>query len=443
MAEVKPFQGVRYNTEQAGGDLTDLVCPPYDVISPDAQQAYLTKNPHNVVRLELGEILPTDDSFNNRYTRAATALDEWLGEGVLFKEQSPAYYLHEQEFESNGQPYTRRALLAAVQLHAWEDDVILPHERTLHQPKADRLALLQATKANLSPVFCVYDDADGHIASIYNPGEDTQQLYEFKDSSGCTNRLFLIDQPDKVGALEYAFGGKKLYMADGHHRYETALAYRDERRATGEAEGGSADYLLMALSALQDPGLVVLPYHREVQGLSDEALHNLSQTLPQYFGMEEASVKGEDKPGEFMAELVQKLDSDGGEENHVFGMYGAQPGIVTILKLKSEDSVSELMPPHSEAWQKLDVSIFQTVILEGCLGMTEESVAREQQLTYTRDVEAGVARIERGETQRLFIMPPTLVTEMVAVAENHDQMPPKSTYFYPKFQTGMVMRLVD
>jgi uncharacterized protein (DUF1015 family) len=443
MAEVKSFSGVRYNPQKAASTMADLVCPPYDVISPEAQQAFLAKTPYNIIRLELGEKFENDDDSNNRYTRSASTLKEWLESGILFKEQRPAYYLYEQEFESYGQSYKRRALLAAVRLHDWAENVILPHEHTLNHPKADRLALLQATNTNLSPIFCIYPDSDGNIANQITPRPETQLLCEFKDAADETTRLWLIDEPTQVEAIEEAFATKQLYIADGHHRYETALAYRNEQRATGGAEGGPADYVMMALTAIEDPGLVVLPYHRLVKGLSEEALETLNETLPHYFGMEEAIIQGEEKPGEYMVELIHNMDSEGSIDNHVFGVYGMQPNIMSILKLKSHESVSELMPPHSEAWQNLDVSIFQTVVLEGCLGMTEESVANEEKLSYTRDIEQAVTQVDAGEVQLLFVMPPTMVENMVAVADAHDQMPPKSTYFYPKFQTGLVMRPLD
>lgn len=443
MAEVKPFAGVRYDQSKAGGDMANLLCPPYDVISPQEQQSYLAKSPYNVIRLELGEVQSTDDSIDNRYTRASSQLEDWLQAGVLIKEQRPAYYLYEQEFGLQGQTYQRRSLLASVRLHEWDEGVVLPHEHTLAKPKADRLSLLQATHTNLSPIFCVYTDNDGQVANASAPQATTQLLYEFKDpTTGDLNRLWLLDEPEVVARLEQAFADKKLYMADGHHRYETALTYQAERRAAGDPEGGSADYVLMALAALEDPGLVVLPYHRQVQGLNERELLSLNQNLPSYFDMEEVNIANQAKPGTYMAEFIQELD---GNEitTHVFGMYGNEPDKMTVLKLKTEESISDMMPPHSEAWQHLDVSIFQTVVLEGCLGMSEESISNEEKLSYTRSIEEGVAKVRQGELQLLFILPPTRVAEMLAVADAHDQMPPKSTYFYPKFLTGIVMRLLD
>ena len=445
MAEVKAFRGLRYNKDKSGGTFADLVCPPYDVISSEAQQGYLAKSPYNVIRLELGQTLDSDDTSNNRYTRAAALLIEWQQQGVLLQEVQPGYYLYEQEFEIQGQSYKRRALLSAVRLHEWDEGVILPHEHTLAKPKADRLALLEATQTNLSPIFCVYKDTDGKVETITSPQNDTKLLYEFSDN-GETQRLWLIDEPEKVSAIEQEFADKKLYIADGHHRYETALAYRQERRKQGDAEGGPADYILMALTALEDEGLVVLPYHRQVFGLSEDMLQALEGNLSQYFGVEEVSVQDEAHKGTFMSDVIQNLnnsDKTERERNHVYGMYGAESEHLTILKLKNEESVTELMPPHSEAWQKLDVSIFQTVVLEGCLGMTEDSIADEENLSYTREVEAAVAKVERGEVQRLFLLPSTRVEDMLAVADAHDQMPPKSTYFYPKFLTGIVMRRLD
>lgn len=442
MAEVKAFQGVRYNPEKAGSAMFDLVCPPYDVISPEAQKNYMQRSQYNAIHLELGEIRPTDDTTNNRYTRAAADLDAWLRAGVLFQEEQPAYYLYEQEFNWQNQTYRRRSLMAAVKLHRWDENVVLPHEHTLAKPKADRLALLEATRTNFSPIFSLYSDADGKIATAITPQANSELLYEFKDEAGDINRLWKISDPNIVQTIEQAFADKQLYIADGHHRYETALAYRDAQRQAGQPEGGPADYLMMTLTALEDEGLLVLPYHRLIHSLSAEELEQLEQNLPHYFGTEETSVQGEAAAGSYMSELVQKLNDENadGQRNHVYGMYGAEPDSLTTLKLKSEESATELMPPHSEAWQRLDVSIFQTVVLEGCLGMSRESITQEEKLSYTRDADDAVAKVQRGEIQRLFLLPATRVSDLIAVADAHDQMPPKSTYFYPKFLTGIVMR---
>lgn len=454
MAEIKPFRGLRYNLARVGAaNIREVVCPPYDVIGWEAQHRYLERNRYNIVRLELGETFPEDNLSNNRYTRAAAVLQNWENEGLLIREQRPGFYLYEQEFKIYGMQYRRRALVTAVRLEDYSRGIIIPHERTLAQALADRLALLEAINTNLSPIFCLYDDPGNQIAYFCNAALQMPPIYQFADEWHGLHRLYFIQDPATVRALEKAFTTKKLYIADGHHRYQTALDYQTERHRKGDLVGGSADYIMAGLTAFEDTGLLITPLHRTVSNLSAEKVAELETSLPNFFGMEEVSLVGEDYPARFAAEIVRRANeeptlSEVGEVglNHVLGMYRRDSdgnNSFTLLKLKSEESVSEFMPPYSQAWQRLEVSILHSLILEACLGMTDESMRLQQALDYTRDEREALARVDRGTAQIAFIMPPTRLNDMRTVADAHEQMPPKSTYFYPKFMTGLVMRPLD
>src|SRR5579863_1342240 len=260
MADVRPLHGLRYT---ATADLAALVTPPYDVIGPDAQAAYYDRHPANVIRLELGRDLPDDNDLDNRYTRAALTFAEWRLRGILGQD-TLAFYLYEQRFTVNDVSLVRTSLLARVRLEPWEAGVILPHERTLSKPKDDRLQLLRACAANLSPIMALYDDPKGDVARRLTRVRKAKPVCVFTDDAGEEHRLWLIGDTTVIERLAAEFARRVLYIADGHHRYETALAYRDEVRELRRelADDDAANFVLMALTAVEDPGLYVLPTHR-------------------------------------------------------------------------------------------------------------------------------------------------------------------------------------
>jgi uncharacterized protein (DUF1015 family) len=431
------------------GNIRELVCPPYDVIGREAQHRYLERNRYNIVRLELGETFPEDNTANNRYTRAAAVLRNWEAEELLIRDPYPGFYLYEQEFTLYGVRQKRRALVTALHLEDYSRDIVIPHEKTLPHALADRLALLEAINTNLSPIFCLYDDPEGQIAYFCNTALDTPPLYQFADEWNDLHRLYLIHDPDSIHLLQKAFTHKKLYIADGHHRYQTALLYRDERRKAGDIAGGPVNYIMAGLTAFQDAGLSISPLHRIVSGLGREQMQALQTNLSHYFGIEEVSLAGEEEPALFATELIRRAnetsepDENGQERlSHIIGMYRLSSegeGRFVLLKLKSLESASELMPPYSQAWQRLEVTILHTLILENCLNL-DQGDRLEALVSYTRDEREALARVNSGAAQVAFLLPPTRLDAMRAVADAREQMPPKSTYFYPKFMTGLVMR---
>ena len=272
MADVQTLRGIRYSSDTVG-DLAQVVSPPYDVISEEDQASYYARSPYNIIRLELGKEEPGDTSLNNRYTRAATIFGEWRINNILRQEATPCYYLYQQIFNHEGQTYTRTSMLARVRLEPWSAKVVLPHETTHSKAKDDRLRLLRACAANFSPIMSMYEDPQGRIRRLLAAHASNADI-QFTDEVNEQHRLHLFTDPTQIALIQNFFAERQLYIADGHHRYETALNYREEIREQRRYihENDAVNFVLMALIDVDDPGLLVLPTHRLLIGLSPEAL---------------------------------------------------------------------------------------------------------------------------------------------------------------------------
>ena len=431
MAEVRPLYGIRYARE-AVGNLSQVVTPPFDVISEKAQTRYYARNPFNVIRLELPRDEVGDNALNNRYTRAAATFAEWRLNDVLRQDSLPCYYLYQQRFTVNGQNYTRTSLLARVRLEPWSAKVILPHEHTLAKPKADRLRLMEACAANFSPLMALYEDPQGRIRRLLSSYAAHPEV-QFADEVNEQHRLQPITDTRQIGLMRDFFAERQLYIADGHHRYETALNYREEVRALRGhilAEDG-VNFVLMALIDLDDPGLVVLPTHRLLFNLSEAMLDTLTdQQLERYFTVEELA------PNETADELLAQLAS-AGEEQPAFILSTA--GRHVLLRLNEQGRARMKESGHSEAWNGLDVAVVHMLLLEGILGMSAEDVAAGRYIRYTPDVEQALRAVQTGEAQAALLLNATRVRQICDVSQAEESMPQKSTYFYPKLITGLVL----
>jgi uncharacterized protein (DUF1015 family) len=431
VADVRPFRALRYDPAIAG-DPSRLIAPPYDVIGPEEQRRLYAASPYNIVRLECGEDRPGDAPGHDRYARAAAELRRWREEGVLVLDERPRLYLYEQEFIHEG-PRRRRALLAIVRLEPWERGVILPHERTLPKPKEDRLRLLRSVRANVSPVFGLYRDrgALGELIASEGP-----PLLEATTPDGQRHRLLSVS-PERERAIAAAFGPRSIYIADGHHRYETALAYRDERRALAEHWTGEEpeNFVLMALVAADDPGLVVLPTHRLVH--PPVVPHDLVPRLSRFFDIEDVTPKSWD--GTALLRLLARLAA-AGRETVAFGALGLEEQRYHLLLLTSFEAVEPLLPPDKPSvWRRLDAAVLQHVVLKACLGIDESAVAAGHVVTYTEDAEQARLAVEHGRARLAFLLNPPPVEQILAVADTGERMPQKSTYFYPKLATGLAL----
>src|SRR5215472_4116073 len=296
MADIQPLRGIRYNSE-AVGNMAEVVTPPYDVISEEAQARYYGRSPYNIIRLELGLDEPGDTRLNNSYTRAASTYAQWRAQSILRQDAVPCYYFYQQIFTHNGKTYARTSLLASVRLEPWSARVVLPHEHTMAKPKDDRLKLLRACVTNLSPIMSLYDDPQGRIRNLLSSYAANAEV-QITDEVNEDHRLHPITDAKQIGLIQDFFSERQLYIADGHHRYETALNYSEEVHAMHHQldPDDAANFVLMALIDIDDPGLLVLATHRLLSGLSQEKLNMLTnQQLAQDSTIYQSEVKGEDQ----------------------------------------------------------------------------------------------------------------------------------------------------
>lgn len=483
MAVIIPIRGLRYNMRKVDS-MADVVTPPYDVIDAAAQDRYYRRHPCNIIRLEYGKTDPGDSETNNRYTRAADNYKEWLQENVLTRESEPAIYLYEQEFTAGGENKIRSGIICGVRLEPYDKGIVLPHEETIPKHKADRLELMRACGANFSPVFSLYADQDnGVVAALKESLQGAPPDISFTDDAGESHRMWVVSDPDAIGKAQRIMEDKRIFIADGHHRYETALNYKKERETGGgdredaavgaasscaAAPGGTLysttevepayNYVMMTLVNLYDPGLVVLPTHRLIKNIESLDIDCLLDQIKENFNVEKFELEP-DKGN--LQKLLDMLARKGlGEDparvsaagadlkkpvqnqkthRHAFGLYAGDNKFY-LLTLRDDVDLSQMMPKEkSPAWQRLDVSILHTLIIEKHLGICGELRARADHITYTREEEGALDAVDRGEYQLAFFLNPTLVEEVTEVAGQGEKMPQKSTFFYPKLITGLVI----
>lgn len=432
MADVQPLQGIRYNSEVVG-DLSQIICPPYDVISEQAQATYYARNPYNIIRLELGMDDKDDTSLNNRYTRAAATFATWRLNSILQQETTPCYYLYQQQFAHDSKMYTRTSLLARVRLEPWATHIVLPHEHTLAKPKDDRLKLFRACVTNLSPIMSLYEDPQGRLRKLLSPYAETAEV-QITDEMNELHCLHRIVDEKQIALIQNFFIERQLYIADGHHRYETALNYREEVLAMHRKldPKDAANFVLMALIDIDDPGMLVLPTHRLLFGMHQEAFQKLtSQHLAQYFTVYE--LEGAEAPNDALLEKLALL----GESQPSFALSTAQQ--TWLLSLNDTGKARMRESGHSSAWNDLDAAIAHTLILEEILGLSAEDMTAGTHIRYTRDAQKALEAVQTNEAQVALILNATRVRQICDVAMADDRMPQKSTYFYPKLVTGLVM----
>ena len=421
MAEIRPFKGLRY-TKKAG-DITELVCPPYDIISPAQREEYIKENPYNVIRLEL-------PAGENPYEEAKKILEEWMAEEILKTDMDEGLYIYELGFRENvetGRENSLKGLICRVRLEEFENNVVLPHEETLSKAKEDRFNLMKATGCNFSQIYSLYPD-ESHVTRERMDNLTSSQTPRYDFSDGLVNhKLWVINDPVTIAAVCGDFKERKLYIADGHHRYETALNYRNYCRENNIYSPGS-DYIMMFLADMTDPGLVVFPTHRLVRGLEGFDGDKILEACAEYFDV---------KPLDTAEEIDPAMENADG---HVFGYCDGSRA--ALLTLKDPSVMAGFLPDMSEDYRMLDVSVLHNLILEKLLGIDKENMANQKNLTYTRSFDEAVESVKSGESNCAFFLCPTKVSEIAAVAANGEKMPQKSTYFYPKMITGLVMRVI-
>jgi len=442
MAELVPFRGIRYAASR-GRALGQLLAPPYDLISQEQRDDLLRRSPHNVVHLTLGEDRTGDSAQENRYTRAAGFFQAWQAEGVLRRDETPSLYPLEQTFWSpDGRQLTRRGFMAAVRLHEFSEGVIVPHEKTMVAAKADRLAILKTVAANLSPLFGLYRDEAGATARALDLACAAEPVAEADSDDGVHHRLWRAEDPAVVGALQALVRDQRIFIADGHHRYETALVYRRwlEERSPGLPADGGHHYILMFLCPMSDPGLVIYPTHRLVFGLRELTLAGLLPRLERFFKVqlvEESLMKPVGR-----AWAISRLSEHAGKSTS-FLMVAAEDQRARILTLRDDADLAGVPLPANKTLRDLDVTVLHAIVLEHLLGVSAQAQERGEHLTYVRDAGQAVNRVLSGEHQVGFLLNPTPMWQVEAVGDAGETMPQKSTLFAPRLQSGLVLRALD
>jgi uncharacterized protein (DUF1015 family) len=444
MAEIVPFRALRYDPRRVP-DLTQVVAPPYDVISPEAQERYYARHPYNVVRL----ILAKDESAvpgGSRYTRAAETFTAWRREGILRRDPVPAVYCYEQEFcIGQASRLQRRGILALVRLHDYAERIIFPHERTFARYKDDRLQLMRACPANLEAILGFCPGPNPAVAEILDRQRGTTPTIQIVDEDDVGHRMWLVHEPAAVETLQAALRDRPVVIADGHHRYETALNFRNERQAhaavtrdTGHPRFDS--FVLMNLVQADDPGLVILPTHRIIRRRPACVGEALTAALSHHFRIQSFPLDADNPLPSLrvaLAALAQR--SVAGIACAVYAG-GAQ---VLVLELTDPATPQALLAEgHAPAFARLDVAVLHRLLVEGILGVPSTSQA-DDSIQYTRDESQAVAAVMAGEaTLALFLNPPR-VEQVQAIAMAGDRMPQKSTFFYPKVLSGLVFNPWD
>jgi uncharacterized protein (DUF1015 family) len=415
MADIQPLPALHYNLGSVGS-LSAVVAPPYDVIDDSERTRLLARSPFNVVEMDLPV---AQGQGSDRYVHAAETLEEWTLAGVLTQDRKPTIWALSQQYEGpDGATRTRNGILARVGVDDYGPGRIRPHERTQPGPRQDRLDLTRATRHNLSPIFSLTTrDAWPHVA----PATRTDPWAEVTDEDGTVHRIWSIEDPEVHAAVTGELRDAELLIADGHHRYETARAYRDE--VPGE---GPQNYTLMALTGLEDPGLTVFPTHRLLSGLAGDAdlRDHLERGINEAFEVEETDLDG--------------LDPGGRTGIGCFGYVDGTNGRHFRLRLRDSGGLDRLMEGRSEAYRHLDAAILEKVVFQEVLGMSEADVEAKRGLGYSKSVRSSLESLDSGQYQAAFILRATPVEQVREVAAAGETMPPKSTYFFPKLLSGMV-----
>ena len=435
MATILPFRGLRYNTHQAL-DLAMVTAPPYDVISPEQQDDLYDAHPYNVVRLILNKDTPEDNERNNRYTRAAAYLKEWIASGALIRERKPALYLYEQEFTALGHTMMRRGFVSRVALEEFGQGSIYPHEQTFAKHKEDRLKLLKATRCNLSQVMALYGDPGGEVMAVFDRFPLSQPDLLAVDDGGIVNRMWIVTDEEAIADLGELMLRRPLFIADGHHRYTTALNYRAYLKEQGEnvTEHHPANYTTITCISMSDPGLVIQPTHRIVgnePAMSADEVHGL---LKPYFAWKVYS--GAEATSSRMEEHLSK------NGKVCFGLYVRGDQSAYVATLKDEAIMGKLAPDHSPQWRKLDVAVLHRLVLDHLLG-PKFGGPDKLAIRYTPRSGDAFDAVHESGASLAFLMRPTRMDQVETIAGQGELLPQKSTFFYPKLLTGLVMNPLD
>lgn len=432
MANVIPFNGLRYNTELFA-DLNEVTAPPYDIISGDEQVALYDKSDYNIVRVDFAKDEENDTEDNNKYTRAGEAFSAWIEKGILKKEEKPAFYIYEQVFEYNENPISLKGIISLVKIEEFEKKIVLPHEETLSKAKADRFNLMSATDANLSQIYSLYLDEDNSLESLINLYSSCDPDISFITGDNIKQNIWIVSDEEKTAKISEKFADKQLFIADGHHRYETALKFRNKKREENPgAESLPSDYVMMMLTSMNDNGLLVFPTHRMIRNLPDFDENALVGYLTEDFTVSKVHFT----EGDYADIITERISAV--THQKCFALYTGKDYYYRF-ELKNTNAIDKYITDKSKAYKNLDVTLLHTLVLERFLGIDQNNMANQKNLSYTRDAKEAIDMVKNGEYQCSFLINATSVSDIKEVSLANEKMPQKSTYFWPKLVTGIVI----
>jgi uncharacterized protein (DUF1015 family) len=425
MAEIKSFRGLRYT--QKAGEIGSLCCPPYDIIGESQRQAYLDSNSHNVIRLELPACL-TQDGETDVYAIASMFLNDWVSKGILKEDEQPSVYIYEMSFPYAGRQHSVKGFISLVKLEPFEKGIILPHEETASKAKEDRYQLMSAVKCNISHIYSLYIDDEHSVDKILEANSAGKPDMQFTDFDHVTHSLWVIDDSDTIGRIAALMADKQLFIADGHHRYETALRFNREKQFAHSTKG----YTTMMMVNMSNDDLLVLPTHRVLAGLTHFDYTEICERCSQWF------------------KVTPYLNREKGERA-LQDAYDAQKIAVvmftgdnnyTAFELTDLSVLDQLFPDDCDAYKSLDVNTLQYLILGQVMGIDNDNPEDMEHITYTRIADQAIAAVDAKQANCCFLLNPTKVEQIRDVAQDGEVMPRKSTYFYPKLTTGLVMNRI-
>ena len=443
MARIRPFTGLLYNKEEIG-DFSNVVAPPYDVITPEQQEQFYQKHPNNIIRLILGKEEPGDDERNNKYTRAADYLASWQEKNVLIAPARPAVYFYTQDyFLPNGERRRRKGFISLIKLEDFSAKVVLPHEKTMSKPKADRLNLTLACRANFNPIFTLYSDPDLTVEKHVDRIAENAAYLDITDKDGVRHRLWIVDDVAVIQEITDMMGDKPVLIADGHHRYETALNYRNLMRdqSPGATGDESYNYTMMYFSNMNDVGLVILPTHRLVKNIQFD-IHKFCAKAQEYFRIEKVAASPHQDPDarrKVMATLAGESAA-----GYICALYAQKEQTYVILRLKDDSVLDNVVASDASAeLRRLDAYVLETVIFQKILGISCSDANREDFIGFAHDDQESVDMVRSGAFEAAFLVNPTRIEQVRDVVTKGKIMPQKSTYFYPKLLSGLTINRID
>lgn len=442
MAQIFPFEAYRYNLDRVR--LQDVVTQPYDKINPAMQQRYAQSSPYNLIAVEKGQPAPADSPADNVYTRAELALSAWIRDGILRRDSAPGIYVYSQEYTVPGtaERRTRKGFIALGRVEDYSAGVVFRHEQTLAGPKADRLELLRHTRTHTGQLFMLYSDPESRVDRALAAAAAQIAPAEARDEYGVVHRLWPVFDPDTIAAVVREMAPRKLVIADGHHRYETAIAYRNECRAKSGRNDAGAPYekAMMTFFNTASEGLLVLPTHRVVSKLKEFDVEALRHKLAATFEANAYSFASGAAHTAAYAQFRRGLSARG-QEGRAIGMYAR--GIFVLFTLRPDADLAAELPDLTPSQRNLDVVLLHRLVLEKGLGITPEAVTAEKNITYEREADSAVGEVDDGRAQVCFLLNPVSVQQVMDMALAGEVLPQKSTDFYPKLLSGLTLYRLD